>query len=64
MTAQADYTASLHDEIDSEVMSNKLDQIQTNIYTNEPLGAGHSQFNPIEGVVTEDHLYRIEFLIP
>ena len=52
---------NLHDEIDSEVVSNKPDQIQTNIYANEPLGAGHPQFNPIEGVVTQDHLYRIEW---
>ncbi len=52
---------TLHDEIDFEVVSNKPDQIQTNIYSNEPLDSGHSQYNSIEGVVTEDHFYRIEW---
>ncbi|MFZ4525880.1 MAG: Ig-like domain-containing protein [Chlorobium sp.] len=54
-------SGSLHDEIDFEAVSNTLDQIQTNIYANEPRGAGHPQFNPISGVLTEEHLYRIEW---
>jgi uncharacterized delta-60 repeat protein len=50
-----------HDEIDFEAVSNKPDQIQTNIYANEPLGAGHPQFNPIFGALTDAHIYRIEW---
>ncbi len=61
MFSYANNSGNLHDEIDFEAVSNKPDQIQTNIYDNEPLGAGHPQCNPIEGVVTQDHLYRIEW---
>ncbi|MFZ4524196.1 MAG: Ig-like domain-containing protein [Chlorobium sp.] len=61
MFSYANNPGNLHDEIDFEAVSNKPGQIQTNIYANEPLGAGHPQFNPIEGVVTQDHLYRIEW---
>ena len=51
-----------HDEIDFEALSNKLDYIQTNVYANEPLGAGHPQFNPISSDLTKDHIYRVEWL--
>ena len=54
-------SGSLHDEIDFEAVSNKLDQIQTNIYANEPRGAGNPQFNPISGDLTDAHIYRIEW---
>ncbi len=54
-------SGNLHDEIDFEAVSHKLDQIQTNTYANEPPGAGHSLFIPISGTLTQDHLYRIEW---
>jgi len=52
---------TLHDEIDFEAVSNQPDKIQTNIYANEPLGAGHPQFNPLSGTLTDPHIYRIEW---
>ena len=55
-------TNNIHDEIDFEAVSNKPNNIQTNIYANEPLGAGHPQFNPISSELTKDHVYRIEWL--
>ncbi len=54
-------SGNLHDEIDFEAVSNKPVQIQTNIYANEPLGAGHPQFNPIFGALTDTHIYRIDW---
>ena len=44
-------TPSKHDEIDCEALCNDLNtgkkQIQTNVYANEPLGAGHTKFVPV-----------------
>ncbi len=54
-------SGGLHDEIDFEALSNLPNQIQTNIYANEPLGAGHPEFDPIASAVTADHTYRIEW---
>ena len=58
--------AKNHDEIDWEALSNDLaagkKQIQTNIYANEPLGAGHVKFVPITGALTDYHVYRMEWL--
>ena len=51
-----------HDEIDFELVSNKLSEVQTNVYDNEPLGAGHPVFHPITGSVTEYHTYVIKWL--
>jgi len=54
-------SGSTHDEIDYEAVSNRLNEIQTNIYANEPLGTGHPQFNTITGTLTDDHVYRAEW---
>ena len=51
-----------HDEIDFELVSNRLSEVQTNIYDNEPLGAGHPVFHPIAGSVTDYHTYVIKWL--
>ena len=51
-----------HDEIDFELVSNRLSEVQTNIYDNEPLGAGHPAFHPITGSVTDYHTYVIKWL--
>jgi hypothetical protein len=50
-----------HDEIDFEALSNLPDNIQTNIYHDEPLGAGHPRFHTISGDLSVDHTYRIEW---
>ncbi len=51
-----------HDEIDFEMVSNRTTEVQTNIYDNEPLGAGHPAFHPITGSVTDYHTYVIKWL--
>jgi len=50
-----------HDEIDFELVSNRPSELQTNIYNNEPLGAGHPAFHPITGSVTDYHTYVIKW---
>lgn len=51
-----------HDEIDFEAMSNFYDQIQTNIYHNEPGGDGHWESKPLpSGTLGDFHTYRIEW---
>jgi len=53
---------TLHDEIDFELLSNKPDAVQTNIYGNEPLGDGHVQFIPYQtGALTDFHNYEIKW---
>jgi len=63
------YTYSLnpdgttHNEIDFEAVSNHPNEIQTNLYTNEPHGAGRPQFDAFSGSgsLTDYHTYRIEW---
>jgi Ca2+-binding RTX toxin-like protein len=51
-----------HDEIDFELMSKFFNQIQTNIYHNEPLGNGHPISYPLSPDQGSYHTYRIEWL--
>jgi len=56
-------SSTLHDEIDYELLTNVTNQVQTNIYGNEPLGAGHTQFvSYASGSVTSYHTYEIKWL--
>lgn len=51
---------TLHDEIDFEFLTNRPDQVQTNIYGNEPLGLGHAEFRPFAtGLMSDYHTYEI-----
>jgi beta-glucanase (GH16 family) len=50
-----------HDEIDFEAMSNKFDDMQTNIYHNEPLGEGDPISYPMTSPLDRFHTYRIEW---
>ena len=51
---------TLHDEIDFEFLTNRPDQVQTNIYGNEPLGLGHAEFRPFAtGLMSDWHTYEI-----
>ncbi len=53
---------TLHDEIDFELLGNRLNQVQTNIYANEPLGAGHSSFIQYPtGSSTTYHIYEMKW---
>ena len=52
-----------HSEIDFELLTNKPNQVQTNIYANEPLGIGHPEFNGIPQFdMTQFNTYRVEWL--
>ena len=53
---------SNHDEADFELLTNRPSQFQTNIYSNEPLGAGHPQFESLTGAITDYHTYVIKWL--
>lgn len=51
-----------HDEIDFELLTNVPNGVQTNIYSNEPLGIGHPQFIPYTtGSITDYHTYEIKW---
>jgi beta-glucanase (GH16 family) len=50
-----------HDEIDFEAMSNSFEQMQTNIYHNEPLDEGHPISYPLSDSLSNFHTYRIEW---
>jgi hypothetical protein len=52
-----------HSEIDFELISNMPNQVQTNIYANEPLGIGHPDFAGIPNFdMTQFNNYRVEWL--
>jgi beta-glucanase (GH16 family) len=52
----------LHNEIDFELLTNMLNQVQTNIYANEPLGIGHPEFAGIPQFdMTQFINYRVEW---
>jgi hypothetical protein len=55
-------SGTTHDEIDYELLTNKPNEVQTNIYNNEPLGAGHPLFESITGSITDYHTYVIRWL--
>jgi hypothetical protein len=49
-----------HDEIDTEMLSNSLGNIETNVYANEPLGAGSPLSFPLPaGDLTGYHVYEM-----
>ncbi len=54
---------TLHDEIDFELLGNQLGSVQTNVYANEPLGAGHPiSYSYPSGTATDYHTYEIKWL--
>jgi beta-glucanase (GH16 family) len=55
-------STTFHDEIDFELLTNLPNGTQTNIYSNEPLGAGHPQFvSYTSGSITDYHTYEIKW---
>ena len=53
---------TLHDEIDFELLTNLPDKVQTNIYSNEPLGKGNPKFvSYTSGLITDYHIYEIKW---
>jgi hypothetical protein len=52
-----------HDEIDFELLTNRPNEVQTNVYSNEKLGTGNVQFVPYaSGSITDYHTYEIKWL--
>jgi beta-glucanase (GH16 family) len=52
---------TLHDEIDFELLTNLPDKVQTNIYSNEPLGKGNPKLVSFpSGTITDYHIYEIK----
>lgn len=55
-------STTLHDEIDFELLTNLPQVVQTNIYSNEPLGEGHPQFVAYDsGSINDFHTYEIKW---
>ena len=55
-------STTYHDEIDFELLTNRPNGAQTNIYSNEPLGPGNSQFvSYTSGSITDYHTYEIKW---
>lgn len=55
-------STTLHDEIDFEFLTNEPNGVQTNIYSNEPLGTGHPQFiTYTTEIITDYHTYEIKW---
>ena len=56
-------SSTYHDEIDFELLTNRPNGAQTNIYSNEKLGTGNVQFVPYaSGSITDYHTYEIKWL--
>jgi beta-glucanase (GH16 family) len=50
-----------HDEIDFELLTNRPQEVQTNIYGNEPLGAGSPAFETLTGSISDYHIYSMKW---
>jgi beta-glucanase (GH16 family) len=50
-----------HDEIDFELLTNRPQEVQTNIYSNEPLGAGSPAFETLTGLISDYHIYSMKW---
>src|SRR5262249_45369744 len=54
----------LDNELDDELLGNDAaagrNRLETNVYANQPLGAGNGQFVPVSDL-TSFHIYRIEW---
>lgn len=55
-------TGTIHNEIDFELLTNDSNAVNTNVYSNEPLGAGHPVSSTIDSPITCYHTYVIEWL--
>jgi beta-glucanase (GH16 family) len=51
-----------HDEIDFELLTNRPQEVQTNFYNNEPLGAGSPTFEPLTGSVSVYHIFSMKWM--
>jgi Glycosyl hydrolases family 16/Secretion system C-terminal sorting domain len=55
-------SGTTHDEIDFELVTNELNEVHNNIYSDEPLGAGHPDFAFITTPITDYHTYVMKWL--
>jgi hypothetical protein len=52
-----------HDEIDTELLTNNINQVQTNVYADQPLGAGSPTSATLtDGDITQSHTYQMVWL--
>jgi hypothetical protein len=52
---------AIHDEIDFELVTNDINKIHTNIYSDEPLGTGHPESVNAGTPVTDYHTYVMKW---
>jgi hypothetical protein len=52
---------AIHDEIDFELVTNDVNKIHTNIYSDEPLGTGHPESVTAVPPVTDYHIYVMKW---
>jgi beta-glucanase (GH16 family) len=59
-----DPATGIHNEVDTELLGNDaaagINQVNTNVYSNDPPGSGHPAFVPVSDV-TAFHTYRMEW---
>jgi beta-glucanase (GH16 family) len=53
---------AIHDEIDFELVTNDINKVHTNIYSDEPFGTGHPDSVVVANPVTDYHIYVIKWL--
>lgn len=51
-----------HDEIDFELVTNQLDYVHNNVYSNQPLGVGTPDSSKVIAPITDYHTYVIKWL--
>ena len=55
-------TPGNHDEIDFELVSNHMNSVSTNVYSDQPLGVGVPDSSALIDPITSNHIYVIEWL--
>jgi len=55
-------TPGNHDEIDFELLTNQLNSVHTNVYSDQPLGVGHPDSSTVTNPITQYHTYTITWL--
>ena len=61
-TNQSGSDQTLHDEIDIEFLTNNVNKVYSNVYSNEPMGVGHPDSVVFTSSITDYHIYSIEWL--
>jgi beta-glucanase (GH16 family) len=54
--------SNIHDEIDFELVTNHMNSVSTNVYSDQPLGVGVPDSSALIDPITSNHIYVIEWL--